>query len=130
MEYAFVGSTFVASPNGAAIERVIDTAQNGRSLRSSAAYTQALAQAQGQPQFVYFNSNADYLNQLGRTLKNNESEFKTDGQSAALRPSFAFGTTRADGIYIESRTPLGTFPRLLTAVSSRLNDDKKEKGGE
>ena len=131
LKYAFIGSTFVASGKDDAVERAIDTAQSGRSLRSSAAYKDASAQAQGQPQFVYFNSNADYLNHLGRTLKSNGSEFKTDGQRAALRPSFAFGTTRADGIYIESRTPLGTFPRLLTAVSSRLNDgDKKEHGGE
>jgi len=129
LEYAFVGSTFVASSNGSAVERVIDTAQGGRSLRSSAAYAQALAQAQGQPQFVYYNSNADYLNRLGRTLKSGEQEFKTEGQRAAIRPSFAFGVTRADGFYVESRTPLGTFPRLLAALSSRLGDEKKEHHG-
>jgi hypothetical protein len=128
MEYAFIGSTFVASPNGQMVERVIETAQGGRSLRSSAAYTQALAQAQGQPQFVYFNSNVDYLNSLGRTLKSGEREFKTDGQRAALRPSFAYGVSRADGFYVESRTPLGTFPRLLAAVSARLGDEKHVGG--
>lgn len=127
LEYAFVGSTFIASSKGSAVERVIDTAQGGRSLRSSAAYAQALAQTQGQPQFVYYNSNADYLNRLGRTLKSGEQEFKTEGQSAALRPSFAFGITRADGFYVESRTPLGTFPRLLAAISSRLGDEKHEQ---
>jgi hypothetical protein len=130
MEYAFIGSTFVASGKAGNVEQVIDTAQGGRSLRSSAAYAQASAQTQGQPQFVYFNSNADYLNRLGRTLKSGEQEFKTEGQRAALRPSFAFGTTRADGFYVESRTPLGTFPRLLAAVSSRLGDEKKEHGSE
>jgi hypothetical protein len=129
MEYAFVGSTFVASGKDGMVERVIDTARGGRSLRSSVAYAQALAQAQGQPQFVYYNSNADYLNHLGRALKSGEREFKTDGQSAALRPSFAYGVSRADGFYVESRTPLGTFPRLLAAVSSRL-DDEKHVGGE
>jgi hypothetical protein len=129
IEYAFVGSTFVASSNGGMVERVIDTAQSGRSLKASAAYAQAGAQAQGQPQFVYFNSNADYLNRLGRALKSGDEEFKTDGQRAALRPSFAFGATRADGIYVESRTPLGTFPRLLAAISSRLGDEKKEQHG-
>ena len=130
MEYAFVGSTFVASGKEGMVERVIDTAQGGRSLRSSAAYTQALAQAQGQPQFVYFNSNADYLNHLGRALKSGEQEFKTDGQSAALRPSFAYGVSRADGFYVESRTPLGTFPRLLAAISSRIGDKNEHRGGE
>ncbi len=127
LEYAFVGSTFVASGKAGNVELVIDTAQGGRSLRSSAAYAQASAQTQGQPQFVYYNSNADYLNRLGQTLKSGEQEFKTEGQRAALRPSFAFGTTRADGFYVESRTPLGTFPRLLAAVSSRLGSEKSEK---
>jgi hypothetical protein len=127
LEYAFVGSTFVASGKAGNVDQVIDTAQGGRSLRSSAAYAQASAQAQGQPQFVYYNSNADYLNRLGQTLKSGEQEFKTEGQMAALRPSFAFGTTRADGFYVESRTPLGTFPRLLAAVSSRLGNEKNEK---
>ena len=127
LEYAFVGSTFVASGKDGNVEQVIDTAQGGRSLRSSAAYAQAGAQTQGQPQFVYYNSNADYLNRLGQTLKSGEQEFKTEGQRAALRPSFAFGTTRADGFYVESRTPLGTFPRLLAAVSSRLGNEQNEK---
>lgn len=131
LEYAFVGPTFVASSKGSAVERVIETSQGGRSLRSSAAYAQALSQAQGQPQFVYYNSNADYLNRLGRALKSGEQEFKTEGQRAAsIRPSFAFGVARADGFYVESRTPLGTFPRLLAAISSRLGDGKNERHGE
>ncbi|HYY97117.1 MAG TPA: hypothetical protein VE642_00915, partial [Pyrinomonadaceae bacterium] len=133
LEYAFVGSTFVASSKGSAVERVIDTAQGGRSLKGSAAYQAAAAQAQGPAQFVYFNSNADYLNRLGRTLKGGEHEFKTEGQRAALRPSFAFGATRADGFYVESRTPLGTFPRLLAAVASKLGDENEKQerhGGE
>jgi hypothetical protein len=130
LEYAFVGGNFVASGKGAMVERVIDTAQGGRSLQSSAAYKTASAQAQGQPQFVYYNTNADYLNRLGHTLKGGEREFKTEGQRATLRPSFAFGVTQSDGFYVESRTPLGTFPRLLTAVSSKLGTEKKENKSE
>lgn len=127
LEYAFVGGNFVVSGKGAMVERVIDTAQGGGSLQSSAAYKTASAQAQGQPQFVYYNSNADYLNRLGHTLKGGEQEFKTEGQRATLRPSFAFGAMQADGFYVESRTPLGTFPRLLTAVSSKLGVEKKKE---
>ena len=63
-------------------------------------------------------------------LRAGEYEFKTEGQRAALRPSFAFGVTREDGFYVESRTPLGTFPRMLTAVSSKLGDEKKGGGAE
>jgi hypothetical protein len=127
LEYAFVGGNFVASGKGAMVERVIDTAQGGRSLQSSAAYKAASAQLTGQPQFVYYNSNADYLNRLGHTLKGGEQEFKTEGQRASLRPSFAFGVTREDGFYVESRTPLGTFPRLLTAVTSKLGAQEKKE---
>jgi hypothetical protein len=128
LEYAFVGDNFVASGKGAAVERVIDTAQGGHSLKSSAAYASAsAAAASGQPQFVYFNSNADYLNRLGHALKSSDDTFKTDGQSATLRPSFAFGVTQPDGFYVESRTPLGAFPRLLSAVTSKLGAEKKQQ---
>ncbi|MBC7932880.1 MAG: DUF3352 domain-containing protein [Rubrivivax sp.] len=127
LEYAFVGGNFVASGKGAMVERVIDTAQGASSLQSSAAYKSASAQLSGQPQFVYYNSNADYLNRLGHTLKGGAQEFKTEGQRATLRPSFAFGISQSDGFYVESRTPLGTFPRLLTAVSSKLGVEKKKE---
>jgi hypothetical protein len=130
LEYAFVGGNFVASGRPENVERVIDTAQGGPSLKDSAAYREAAAQLQGPAQFVYFNTNADYLNRLGRTLQGGEQTFKTEGQRAKLRPSFAFGVTRADGFYVESRTPLGTFPRLLTAVSSRLGGEKADGGAE
>jgi hypothetical protein len=130
LEYAFVGGNFVASGKGVAVERVIDTAQGGHSLRSSATYAAASAPLAGPPQFVYYNSNVNYLNSLGHTLKGSDQEFKTEGQRASLRPSFAFGLTQPEGFYVESRTPLGTFPRLLTAVTSKLGAEKKEKGSE
>jgi hypothetical protein len=130
LEYAFVGGNFVASGKGLAVERVIETAQGGRSLKSSAAFQTAGAQLPGPPQFVYFNSNTDYLNRLGRTLKGGEQEFKTEGQRANLRPSFAFGLTQADGFYVESHTPLGTFPRLLTGVTSKFAQETQAKAGE
>ncbi|MET0622278.1 MAG: DUF3352 domain-containing protein [Pyrinomonadaceae bacterium] len=129
LEYAFVGGNLVASGKTEAVERVIDTAQGGRSLKAGAAYQSAAAQLTGQPQFIYFNSNVDYLNGLGRTLQGGEQEFKTEGQRASLRPSFAFGMTREDGFYVESRTPLGTFPRLLTAVTSKLGREGTKADG-
>lgn len=130
MEYAFVGGNFVMSGEARGVERVIETAQGGPSLRASAAYQAASAGLSGPPQFVYFNSNADYLNRLGRMMKGGEREFKTEGQRAALRPSFAFGVAQAEGFYVESRTPLGTFPRLLTAITSKLGDEKEERAPE
>jgi hypothetical protein len=71
----------------------------------------------------------DYLNGLGRQLQGGEQEFKTEGQRASLRPSFAFGVTREDGFYVESRTPLGTFPRMLTAVTSKLGGEQGQGDG-
>jgi hypothetical protein len=130
LEYAFVGGNFVASGKGWAVERVIDTAQGGPSLKASAGYQSAAAQLQGPAQFIYFNTNADYLDHLGRTLQGGGQEFKTEGQRASLRPSFAFGVTREDGFYVESRTPLGTFPRMLTAITSKLGGEKKDGGAE
>ena len=35
--------------------------------------------------------------------------------------------TREEGFYVESRTPLGTFPRMLTAISSKLGQDEPKK---
>jgi hypothetical protein len=130
LEYAIVGGNFIASGKGAAVERVIDTAQGGRSLKSSAMYAAASASLTGQPQFVYYNSNVDYLNHLGHALKSSDDTFKTEGQRATLRPSFAFGLTRDDGFYVESRTPLGAFPHLLSGIASKFGGEKKENGAE
>lgn len=129
LEYAFIGGSFVASGKGSMVERVIDMAQGGASLRSSAAFRAASAQASGPPQFIYYNSNVDYLNRLGHALKSSDDSFKTDGQRASLRPTFAFGITQPEGFYVESHTPLGTFPRLLTAITSKF-EAKKEGGTE
>lgn len=125
--YAFVGGNFVGG-EAFAVERVIDTAQGGPSLAASDAYRAASAGVEGAPQFVYYNSNADYLARLGAALSNKEHVFKSEGTGAAnLRPSFAFGVARADGFYVESRSPLGTFPRVLAAMTSRLSNEKEGK---
>ena len=125
--YAFLDGNFVASGDAFAVERVIDTARGGASLGASEAYRAASAGVEGGPQFVYYNSNADYLARLGASLSNKEHEFKTTGTAANLRPSFAFGVARADGFYVESRSPLGTFPRVLAAMTSRLSNEKEGK---
>ena len=125
--YTFLNGNFVASGDAFAVERVIDTAQGGPSLAASDAYRAASVSVEGAPQFVYFNSNADYLAHLGASLSNKEHEFKTTGTASNLRPSFAFGVARADGFYVESRSPLGTFPRIFAAMTSRLSDEKPGK---
>ncbi len=128
IEYAFVGGNLVASDGGdAAVERVIDTAQGGASLGASERFRAASAGMAGQPQFVYYNSNADYLNRLGGMLKGGGQEFKSSEQSASLRPSIAYGLSKPEGFYVESRSPLGIFPRLLAGVSSRIAAEAPEK---
>ncbi|HZI18215.1 MAG TPA: DUF3352 domain-containing protein [Pyrinomonadaceae bacterium] len=127
-EFAFVGGTnVVLSGEGRGVERVIETAQGGRSLRSSAAYAAASAGATG-AQFVYFNTNADYLGRLGRVLKSGGAEgVRTEARGGSLRPSFAYGATRPEGFVVESRTPLGTFPRLLTVVATKFGGAAEEQ---
>lgn len=122
--YAFVNGNFVGSGDAFPVERVIDTAQGGASLAASDAFRAASSSVEGAPQFVYFNANRDYLARLGASLSNKEHEFRTEGAASNLRPSFAFGVARADGFYVESRSPLGTFPRVLAAVTARLPDQK------
>jgi hypothetical protein len=128
LSYAFMNGNLIASGDVTAVERVIDTAQkNAPSLASSERYVAASASLKSSPQFVYYNSNADYVSRLGSMLKSKDYEFKATGAQADIHPSFAFGLTQADGFYVESRTPLGTFPRLLTAVTAQLARDKQVK---
>lgn|GEM_PF-1338299 len=123
-EYAFLGENVVLSGEGRAVERVIETAQGGPSLKASAAYAAASAGAAG-AQFVYFNTNADYLGRLGRMIQPGDAGQKAQSpapanRAGALRPSFAYGAIRPEGFFVESRTPLGIFPRMLTAVTSKF----------
>jgi hypothetical protein len=127
LEYAFVGGNLVASSEGRMVERVIDTAQGGPSLAGSAAFREAGSGVNGSPQFVYFNTNADYVERLGHTLKSGDYEFKSSGRTASLKPSYAFGVSRPEGLFVESRTPLGTFPRLLAALTSKLGQETKKE---
>ena len=126
LEYAFVGGNLVASGEGRLVERVIDTAQGGPSLAGNAAFREAGAGVSN-PQFVYFNTNADYVERLSHVLKSEEHEFKSSGRAATLKPSFAFGVSKPEGLFVESHTPLGTFPRLLAAMTSKLGDRQKEE---
>ncbi len=126
LEYAFVGGNLIASSKGRMVERVIDTAQGGPSLAQNATFREAGAGVSN-PQFVYFNTNADYLDRLGHVLKNGEQEFKSSGRATTLKPSYAFGVSKPEGLFVESRTPLGTFPRLLAAVTSKLGQEPKKE---
>jgi hypothetical protein len=124
LHYAFLGGNFVAGGNAAVVEKIVDTARSGRSLSATTAFAEASAELSSDPLFVYYGSNRNYLNHLGRMLSTSKKEFVPSEQQADLRPNFAFGLTKPDGLYIESHSPLGTFPRLLTMVVSRLSLEK------
>jgi hypothetical protein len=129
-EFAFVGANAVLSGEAGGVERVIETAQGGQSLKASAAYNAASAGVTG-AQFIYFDTNTNYLGRLARTLKSGGvEEVTTTVNGGALRPSFAYGVTRPEGFLVESRTPLGTFPRLLTAVVSKFGGEMQTEGAE
>ncbi|HEV2706389.1 MAG TPA: DUF3352 domain-containing protein [Pyrinomonadaceae bacterium] len=123
--YAMLGNNFVASDTQRAVERVIETAQGGRSLAASNAYRAASASAPANPLFVYYNSNADYLSRLNGMLLSGDGA--KSSQASGLRPSFAYGVAQGGGFLFESRTPLGTFPRLLTLVTSKIARGQGEK---
>ncbi|HEX8853279.1 MAG TPA: DUF3352 domain-containing protein [Pyrinomonadaceae bacterium] len=118
--YALLGNNFVASDNERAVERVIETAQGGRSLAASAAYRAASASTPANPLFVYYNSNADYLSRLNGMLLGGGGTQGAKSQGAGLRPSFAYAVAQGGGFLFESRSPLGTFPRLLAMVTSKM----------
>lgn len=130
LSYAFLNGNLIASGDAGAVERVINTARGGApALAASDKYRAASASVNASPQFVYYNSNADYVNRLGSMLKSRDYAFKVTGAQADLQPSFAFGVSRPDGFYVESRTPLGTFPRLLTAVTAQLAQERSDVDG-
>lgn len=128
--YAFVRGNFIASKDGAAVERIIDAAQSAPSLLASAQYQTAANALTGNPVFVYYESNSDFTNRLGRMLSGRGTTFQPADQPSHVKPSFAYGLAKSDGFYVESYSPLGTFPTLLTAVTARLALERQNKNSD
>src|SRR6185369_10662840 len=109
ISFAFVNGNYVASPSLAAVQQIIDTAKNGKSLAASDAYRGAASQLSGSPQFVFYGTNRNYLREMGEMIPGQNKDLKgTAPAENDLAPSFAFGVARADGLYVESYSPLGT----------------------
>jgi hypothetical protein len=124
VSYAFVNGNYVASSNLIAVQQIIDTAKNGKSLSASDAYRGAASQLNVSPQFVFYGSNNHYLQEMSEMIPGQNKELKTTAADTNLAPSFAFGVARPDGLYVESYSPLGTFPHLLGLVTSKLAADQ------
>lgn len=118
--YAIVRGNFIASNNASAIERIIDVANAAPSLSATSAYQTAASALTDSPLFVYYGSNKHFVNRLGSMLSGRDTKFQQTDQASNLKPSFAFGVVKSDGFYVESSSPLGTFPQLLTIVTSKL----------
>ena len=123
--YAFVNGNYVASGKLAAVQQIIDTAKSGKSLSTSVAYRTAAAPLSGSPQFVFYGTNHHYLHEMTEMIPGQNKDLKdaTQGETN-LAPSFAFGIAKPDGLYVESYSPLGTFPHLLTLVTAKIGMDQ------
>jgi hypothetical protein len=60
-------------------------------------------------------------------VSRHNQEFKLVEQDSLLQPSIAFGCAQSDGFHVESHSPLGTFPRLLMLVTSRIVEEIKDE---
>jgi hypothetical protein len=121
--FGLVRDNLVLSPGTSALESMLSTLKSGRSLAASPAYAKARNAATEPPLFIYYGSNQDYLNSLGKILHRQNKDFRPTEQESHLQPSIALGYSKADGFHVESHSPLGTFPRLLMLVTSRLMEE-------
>jgi hypothetical protein len=121
VHYTFWDRTFIASNSPDAIEKIIETAQSGRSWATSIRYAEMMADLPGDSLFVFSRSNGDYLNRLARWVSGRRGDFPPTSQSVELKPSLAFGVAGPDGLTLEMRSPLGTIPRMVTSVLAWLS---------
>ena len=125
--FGSVRDNFVLSPEASTLESILNTLKSGRSLAAAPAYAKARSGISESPVFLYYSSNQDYLNSLGKMLSRHNQEFKLVEQDSRLQPSIAFGCAQSDGFHVESHSPLGTFPRLLMLVTSRIVEEIKDE---
>jgi hypothetical protein len=124
--YAFLKGNLVLSPEAEGIEQVIDSTINGRTLSGSGEYAAARSRLVNKPLMIHYSSNRDYLNRLAVFLTRRGKDFKVSSPTLSLRPSFGAGYAKSDGFYYESRSPLGTFPKMLMGVTSYLVPEEVE----
>ncbi|HXF05861.1 MAG TPA: DUF3352 domain-containing protein [Blastocatellia bacterium] len=123
LHYTFADGVFIASNTLDAVGKVLDTARSGRSLRDSTSYREALNDLPEDAAFLFYGSNRDYLNRLGRMLSASKKDFTPTPLQVDLKPSVAYGIIEPDGVTVESRSPLGLAPRLVTAILTWLSKE-------
>lgn len=123
LHYAFADGVFIASDSFDAVGKVLDTARSGRSLLDSTSYREALNDLPEDAAFLFYGANRDYLNRLGRLLSAGKKDFTPTPLQVDLKPSVAYGIIEPDSVTIESRSPLGIAPRLVTAILAWLSKE-------
>ena len=123
LHYTFADGVFIASDSFDAVGKVLETARSGRSLLDSASYREALKDLPDNVAFLFYGSNRDYLSRLGRMLSTSKKDLSPTPLQVDLKPSVAYGIIEPDGVTVESRSPLGIVPRLVTAILTWLSKE-------
>ncbi|MBI3949961.1 MAG: DUF3352 domain-containing protein [Acidobacteria bacterium] len=122
MHIAFVDNFIAASDNTAAIEAVIDAYQSGNTISTSPLYQEAFAGRSSAPLFTFYGTNEHLLKLMARMLGQAKgTDMATPVETTALFPTVLYGVAEGDGLYIESYSPLGTFPHVLTGLMAHLS---------
>lgn len=129
LHYTFADGVFIASDSFDAVGKVLETARSGRSLLDSASYREALSDLPDNAAFLFYGTNHDYLNRLGRMLSSSKKDFSPTPLQVDLKPSVAYGIIEPDGVTVESRSPLGIVPRLVTVILTWLTKETPSDPG-
>ncbi|RMG55330.1 MAG: hypothetical protein D6723_02935, partial [Acidobacteria bacterium] len=126
--YAFVNQFLVASESRSAIEAIIEAHRSGDTMAVSMAYRRAFADRDSSSLLTFYDTNEHLLERIARGL--NEGRLVATPlvrEAEALFPTTWVGAAEKDGLYIESLSPMGTFPYLLTrlmATVSRIRENE------
>jgi hypothetical protein len=123
---AIVDNFLVIAESEDAIKAVIEAHDSGHTMAASTEYRQVFAGRAAAPMFSFYATNENLLTLMSQTF--GKRNHITDAPSAAaekLFPTALYGVAEPDGLYIESYSPLGTFPRLLTGLLSHLESLKQ-----
>jgi hypothetical protein len=109
---AFVDS-FLVSGDEDAVRAVIDAQASGRTMAAAAEYQQAFGNRASSSLFTFYSTNDRLLGLMSQTLGRGTAGAPV-AATEKLFPTALYGVAESDGLYIESRSPLGTVPHILT----------------
>jgi hypothetical protein len=128
LHVAFVDDFLAISDTASVIEAVIDAHRSGNTMATSSEYQQAFAGRVSAPRFTFYQTSEDVLKLMIRALghsKNAGAIALADGEK--LFPTALYSVAEGNGLYVESYSPLGTFPYLLTGLVAELSKVGQDK---